>query len=271
MVGRTPEIFPRRLHRVGDVIEALPNGSTLHLRSKGDDWVTNLVFWKGWKAYEPGTIDLFYKLAGRAGTVLDIGAYVGFFTLIAALANRQAQVFAFEPLAAIHQRLIENVRRNGLANVECLNTAVGDEDGQARFFFSMAALREGLPTSSSLSEGFMSDVPELTGIDVPLLAIDSFVKARSISRVDLVKIDTETTEPSVLKGMRAVLARDRPSIICEVLHGRADTAAIDAELRPLGYQFFLLTPTGAEPRPAIEGHPEFFNFLFTTNPERDLT
>jgi FkbM family methyltransferase len=271
LVGGTPEVLPRHLHRVGDVFEALPNGETLHLRSKGDDWVTNLVFWKGWKAYEPGTIDLFYRLAGRANVILDIGAYVGFFTLVGGLANRNARIYAFEAMEPIHRRLLENVERNGLKNVECVNAAVGDSNGQARFFFSMAALREGLPTSSSLSESFMAKAPELTGVDVPLLTIDTFSETHSIARVDLVKIDTETTEPSVLRGMRQVLSRDRPAIVCEVLQRRADTAAIESELRPLGYKFFLLTPDGPEPRESIEGHPEFLNFLFTANPGRDLT
>ena len=270
LVGNTPEIFPRHLHRVGDVHERLPNGETLHLRSKGDDWVTNLVFWKGWKAYEPGTIDLFYRLAARASVVLDVGAYVGFFTLVAALANRSARVCAFEPMDAIYRRLLENVGRNGLQNVECVNAAVSDSNGRARFFFSQAALREGLPTSSSLSEHFMAETPELTGIDVSLVTIDSFSDERAISRIDLVKIDTETTEPSVLRGMRRVLSRDRPALVCEILRGRVDTDAIDAELRPLGYKYFLLKPDGPEPRTSIEGHPEFLNFLFTTNPDRDL-
>ena len=270
LAGSTPEFFPRHLHRVGDVRETLPNGETLHLFSKGDDWVTNQVFWKGWKAYEPGTIDLFYRLASRANVVMDIGAYVGFFTLIAGLANRNASVYAFEPMAAIHRRLVENVERNGLKNVECVNAAVSDSNGQARFFFSQAALREGFPTSSSLSESFMQGAPELTGVDVPLTTADTFCETRSISRVDLVKIDTETTEPSVLRGMRRVLSADRPTIICEILQGRVNVTAIDAELRPLGYKFFPLKPDGPEPRETIEGHPEFLNFLLTAHPERDL-
>ncbi len=270
LLGKTPEIFPRHLHRVGDVSEPLPNGEILNLRGRGDDWVTNLVFWKGWEGYEPGTIDLFYRLAGRAGVVLDVGAYVGFFSMVAALANRNASVYAFEPMEAIHGRLVENVERNHLKNVECLNAAVSDSNGRAQFFFSQAALRDGLPTSSSLSEEFMAGAPEIVGVDVPLLTIDSFAEERAISRIDLVKIDTETTEPSVLRGMRKVLSRDRPTLVCEVLSGRADSAALDAELRPLGYKYFLLKADGPEPRERIEGHPEFLNFLFTANPDRDL-
>ena len=269
LVGNTPEVFPRHLHRIGDVFEKLPNGETLHLRSKGDDWITNLVFWNGWKAYEPGTIELFYRLARRAGVILDIGAYVGFFTMIAGLANRESRIYAFEPMEAIHRRLGENVARNGLKNVECFGVAVSDSIGHARFFFSQSALREGLPTSSSLSEDFMARAPELTTIDVPLVTIDALAREKGISRVDLVKIDTETTEPSVLRGMRHVLSRDRPTIVCEVLRD-VDTVAIEAELQPLGYKYFLLKPNGPEPRSSIEGHPEFLNFLFTAYPDRDL-
>lgn len=270
LVGTTPAVFPRHLHRVGDVFEPLPNGQVLHLFSKGDDWVTNQVFWKGWTAYEPGTIDLFYRLAARSNVILDIGAYVGFFSLVAALANRNARVYAFEPMEAIHRRLLENIERNKLTNVECLNTAVSDSSGTARFFFSQAAFKEGLPTSSSLSESFMAGAPGVTGVDVPLLAVDDFAEKRELSMVDLIKIDTETTEPSVLRGMRRVLSRDRPTILCEVLHGRAEAAALEAELRPLGYRFFLLTADGPVARESIEGHAEFLNYLFTTDPQRDM-
>ncbi len=270
LAGTTPEVFPHHLHRIGDVFEPLPNGEVLHLFSKGDDWVTNQVFWKGWKAYEPGTIDLFYRLAARSNTILDIGAYVGFFSLVAALANRNARVYAFEPMEAIHRRLLENVERNKLKNVECLNAAVSDSTGTARFFFSQAAFAQGLPTSSSLSESFMAGAPGLTGVDVPLLTIDGFTSDRDLSRVDLVKVDTETTEPSVLRGMRGVLTRDHPAIICEVLKGRAEGAALEAELRPLEYRFFLLTPDGPVGQESIEGHPKFLNYLFTTDPQRDL-
>lgn len=70
--------------------------------------------------------------------------------------------------------------------------------------------------------------------------------------------------------MRQILLRDRPTIICEILQGRVDTTAIESELRPLGYKYFLLRPDGPEPRQVIDGHPEFLNFLFTVDPGRDL-
>jgi Methyltransferase FkbM domain len=45
------------------------------------------------------------------------------------------------------------------------------------------------------------------------------IREQGIAKVDLVKIDTETTEPAVIRGMARTLARDRPDVVCEVLAG----------------------------------------------------
>ncbi len=78
------------------------------------------------------------------------------------------------------------------------------------------------------------------------------------------KIDTESTEPDVLRGAAKLLARDRPNIFCEVLKGRGAEGLLEEILEPLGYRFFLLTPEGAQERERIEGHPQWLNYLFTT-------
>jgi FkbM family methyltransferase len=257
--GRRSEWIIKHLHRAGAVRALLPNGRTLSLWSRGDDWVSNQIYWRGWDGYEPETTRLFYRLAERANVTIDIGAYVGYFTLLAAHANPAGRVIAFEPLTPVADRLRRNVRLNGLANVECVAGAVGDRDGEADFYH----LPDGLPTSSSLSAEFMR---QATGNHsrVVVNRLDRFVEEHGIARVDLLKIDTESTEPQVLAGAAAVLKRDRPHIICEVLAARAGGPALEAILRPLGYRFFLLTPDGPELRPTIAGHPAWLNYLFTT-------
>src|SRR5262249_7372061 len=92
--GRRSEFVIKHLHRVGPVWARLPNGRTLRLWSRGDDWVSNQVYWRGWDGYDPETIPLFFRMARRAQTILDVGAYVGFYTLLAALANPWAGVYA---------------------------------------------------------------------------------------------------------------------------------------------------------------------------------
>src|SRR5205814_5357903 len=117
--GMHSALVIKHLHRVGMVRRKLPNGRTLRLWSRADDWVSNQVYWRGWSGYEPERVPLFFRLASRAQVTLDVGAHVGFFTLLAAHANPAGRVFAFEPMPAIQERLRYNVGLNQLDNVEC--------------------------------------------------------------------------------------------------------------------------------------------------------
>jgi FkbM family methyltransferase len=262
IVGAEPEVVIKHLHHVGPTRVKLPNGRTLRLWSRGDDWVSNQIFWRGWDGYEPETGPLFFHMAQRANVTLDIGAYVGFFSLLAAHANPRGQVYSFEPMPQIFGRLKANVARNYLKNVECFLSAVGAERGTADFYYSTDTL---LPTSSSLSQEFMQETPNLTHTSVPVATIDDFVRERGIARVDLIKIDTESTEPDVLRGMSKTLERDHPDMVCEVLHGRGTAEALEEILRPLGYRFYHLSAEGPQLRDHIEPHPELFNYLFSTS------
>jgi FkbM family methyltransferase len=258
--GLRSEKVIKHLHRVGRVRSRLPNGRILRLWSRGDDWVSNQVYWRGWAGYEPETVPLFFRLASQAQVTLDVGAHVGFFTLLAGHAKPGGRVYAFEPMPAVYERLRYNVALNQLDNVECLASAAGETDGHADFYH----IAEGLPSSSSLSLEFMrSGGVDLHYTRTPVLRLDKFVRERSVGRVDLLKIDTESTEPQVLRGMTGVLERHRPNIVCEVLKGRGSETALQDILRPFGYRHYLLTPKGPELRERIEGHPTWLNYLFT--------
>lgn len=258
-VGVTPEPVVRHLHRVGTVSCALPNGRVLKLWSRGDDWVSNQVYWKGLAGYEPETVSIFLKLASSAAVTFDVGAYVGFYTVLAAHANPSGRVYAFEPHPGAYQRLLRNVQLNRLSNVECIQAAVGEAEGTADLY----CLPGGLPTSSSLSLDFMRPHGTAQGVRVKVVALDEIVRERSIARVDLLKIDTESTEPQVLQGMLGTLQRDRPSIICEVLQGRGAEERLENILGGLGYRFYRLTPTGPMLVPKVRGHEAWLNYLFT--------
>lgn len=264
--GWSSEFVIKYLHRVGTVESELPNGRVLRLRSHGDDWVSNQLYWRGWSGYEPESVPLFFRLAARAGVTLDVGSYVGFYTLLAAHANPAGRVYAFEPLPAIYQRLCSNVALNGLANVRCINSAVGEEEGTAEFFHVDVEL----PTSSSLSYNFMKSAEGLRSSHVPVTTLDRFVGENSVGRVDLVKIDTETTEPQVLRGMTEIIRRDQPIILCEVLPGRGVEKELEDVLSALGYNYYHLTPESPVPCERIKGHHEWLNYLFTVLKPEDV-
>jgi FkbM family methyltransferase len=250
----------KHLHRVGPVRRGLPNGRTLSLWSQADDWVSNQIYWRGWDGYEPESVPLFFRLAARSRVTFDVGAYVGFFSLVAAHANDEGVVYAFEPMADVFERLRKNVALNRLNNVRCTATAVGEIDGAAEFYHT----GDFLPCSSSLSFEFMQSAGAVRSSVVPVITLDRFVQENGLSRIDLVKIDTESTEPQVLRGMIETVRRDHPIVMCEVLKDRGSERALEEILRPLGYRFYLLTPDGPVMRERIEGHPSWLNYLFTT-------
>src|SRR6185312_5041737 len=99
-------------------------------------------------------------------------------------------------------------------NVVLHRMALGAEDGVATLYVAS----EG-GGNSSLNPAFRSDHSEQR---TEVRRGDSFVAAERIERLDLVKIDTESTEPSVLRGLSKTLERHHPEIVCEVLAGRTE-------------------------------------------------
>jgi len=120
----------------------------------------------------------------------------------------------------------------------------------------------GLPPSSSLSREFMGDRAGLVETIVPVVRVDDYLAGRGIHGVRLVKVDTETTEPDVLRSMTNTIRRDRPLIICEVLAGGGTESALDTFVEESRYRAFLLTPQGPVPASRIVGHPAWLNYLF---------
>lgn len=251
----------RYLPRAGLVEAPLPDGGRLRMWSRGDDDVATTVYWRGWAGFEPETSKTFYELARAARVTLDIGAHVGYFSLLAALANRANQVFAFEPLAPVRERLLRNLALNGVENVSCLPVALGSDEGTAPFFH----VADGLPSSSSLSRDFMRSIVaerRLMTSEVDVTTVDRFAEDHGLlGKIDLVKVDTEATEDDVLRGMVRTLEADRPAVICEVL--RVDTAQrIEQLLTPLRYRFLLLTDAGPVRCESIRPRSRWRNFCF---------
>ena len=257
-VGRDSELAIKHLPHVGTTRMALPDGRCARLWSRGDDWVSNQVFWRGWGGYQSEMTPLFWRLAAQASVTLDIGAHVGFYTVLATTANPSCAVYAFEPLGAVFERLERNIRLNGLDNVVARSEAVGSTDGEAEFFHVPGII----PCSSSLSRTFMKGTPGVESVPVNVVRLDTFASEQGLKTIDLMKLDTETTEPDVLIGMGRLLSDARPDIVCEVLP-RADGDALTTILEPLDYSFFLLTDAGPQRRERVIGDERWSNYLFS--------
>ena len=267
--GWRSEFVIKHLPRTGLTAIPLPNGRVLKLNASGDDWIPTQLFWRGWQGYEPEMTALFYQLALQAETVLDVGAHIGFFSLLASIVNPSAQVFAFEPLARIFARLNQNIALNGLTKVQTFCVAVGAQEGIAEFYFP----DEDTPVSSSLrSDMLTATLPAelIRHVPVPVVTLDRIVSDHNVAHVSLIKLDTERTEHEVLAGARATLERDRPDIICEVWPDAGNGRQLEELLHPLGYRFYQLRPEGVVARAEIIGDEAALNYLFTIRSEELL-
>ncbi|MCD7438725.1 FkbM family methyltransferase [Streptomyces lincolnensis] len=219
-----------------------------------DDAVALDTLWNGRFGYEPGSLATWARLAARSRTIADVGAHVGYFSLIAALAAPKATVHAFEPVDQVHARLSVNVRSNGVQNVRLHQAGVSDQPGWADISVRFAG---NLLSTGSTLEGAAADA-ELKRIR--LLTLDDVFAE---TRVDLVKIDVEGHEMSVLKGARQVLKRDRPAVLLEALVG-APLDPLLAEFEPLGYDAHWVTEHDGTLVPSTASRPpKTRNLLFT--------
>ena len=267
-IGINTAVVADHLPRIGPVKCRLPNHGVFVLMSEGDDHLVNSIFWNGWEAYEPETVPFFCRLAMKARCVADIGAHIGFYSLLAASTNRNATVLAFEPLQQAYNRLLKNVKANRLSNVNCYNLAVGDTNGTGQLFH---VAKGGIPSNSSLSDRFLKrGNEEYSAQNIDVVTFDDFVRAQQIPRVDLIKLDTEGTEHLALKGMKKTLQEHRPTIFCEVLKGMGNEEYLEACLRPLGYSYYWLSAKGPDRVSKIEGRSTEWNYIFTVEKLEDL-
>lgn len=265
ITGRQPEFLIKHLPRTGVTVVKLPNDRLLKIEANSEEWIPTQLFWRGWQGYEPEMTGLFYGLAESASTVLDVGAHVGFYSLLAGLANPNASVFAFEPMPRVFASLERNVKLNKLANVKCFSAAAGATNGTQEFYFP----DQEQPISSSLrSDMLLATFPpdSIKHVPVSVVSLDQFVADQGIQKVDLIKLDTERTEHEVLAGAHELLRRDHPDIICEVWPDAGNKIQLEDVLRPLGYRFFQLMTDGPIERSEIIGSEQFLNYWFTTNP-----
>ncbi|MBD2081728.1 FkbM family methyltransferase [Leptolyngbya sp. FACHB-17] len=195
----------------------LPNDCSLMCDLR--DHVQRQIYFLG--TYEPIEAYLFNQLLKPGMTVIDAGANIGQYTLLAATGvGETGAVHSFEPVPTTFSQLRQNVEDNSLPNVY-LN--------QAGLWYKSASIALGLSSEmlqncGAYSIGVLDQATEVSAI---ALTLDDYAAQRNIQKVDLIKMDIEGAEYAALMGMQAIIQRDRPVFLMEV-----NTIALDR----MGYQ-----------------------------------
>ena len=182
----------------------------------------------------------------RAGDVVwDVGANIGFFTLIAArLAGPQGRVVSFEPMPANASALRANLASNQAHNVEVVELAVGDSEGVAELQVYDDPGWAKLDTTADTA--YKSGRPVSSLVEVELTTLDRQLDSHPPPA--LLKMDIEGGEVAALRGAHRLLSEHRPVVLCE-LHGTNE--AISELLEAEGYELSTIEDEETHPRSAF--------------------
>jgi FkbM family methyltransferase len=251
-----PETIYRHLHFKGVFKVKVDGGKSFRMRHYGYV-IENEVFWGGLAGWEKVSLELWKRLCKNSRVILDIGANTGLYALLAQAVNPEAKITAVEPVGRIFEKLSDNIQLNG-GRIRAVKAAVSDHSGIATLY-DLPEKEHVL--SVSLESEWNREDPRLVPIDVACYTVTDLLSAMEEDHVDLLKIDVETHEPHVLEGFRKILARDRPSMLIEILN--EDVAQkVSKLIEGLDYVYYDIDDVTWPPRSVRTlGQSGHFNYL----------
>ncbi|MBX3021254.1 MAG: FkbM family methyltransferase [Bdellovibrionales bacterium] len=236
-----------------------PLGKDFFMYSDGSDSIASRVFFGSAMGFEEATSKVLTKYFKTGGAFFDVGANSGIYSLMAATFPQTKEIHSFEPMATAFGILQNNVEKNNFHNVRLNRLALGDHEGVLELAVPKGIM---LPTgSSAMGSAKFDNSDQMLSEKIRLTTLDHYVESKGIQSCDLIKIDTETTEPAVIRGALKTIARFRPKIVCEVIRDQA-AHEIEALLRGLDYKYYHLTNEGPVPVTSIRPNQSLLNFLF---------
>lgn len=211
--------------------------------------------------YEPQESSMVLGLLKDGMTMLDIGANIGWYSLVIAKLFPNTDVHAFEPIPHIYRTLAENIALNNRQNIRTYNQGFSNQAGEAVFYFS-----PDLGVNASLRNVSSRNAEDIEETRCVVDTVDHFTDRQSLI-VDFIKCDVEGAEYLVFQGARQTLERDKPIIFSELL--RKWSAQFDYHpnemiqfLTQLGYDCFTVNHQTLLPFKAMDENTIETNFFF---------
>ena len=175
--------------------QIIVHGHAMKLAARGSFPPTNMVR----DNYEKQTTELFERIVKPGMVVFDVGAHVGYYTLLAARQiGETGEVHAFEPEPSNYNLLTQNVEFNNYQNVVCVNKVVSKDTGSKELFLT------------SLDNGRYSiynhGLPKKRSVLAQSISLDDYVSEKNLTKIDLIKVDVEGAETDVLNGAAKLLS-----------------------------------------------------------------
>jgi FkbM family methyltransferase len=177
----------------------------------------------------------------RGGTVVDIGAHIGLFSIYAFRVIEAKRIVSVEPDSMNFQLLSKNISVNNIENTTLINAAVAGESGEKRIY---------IDPSNTGGHGFHS-----RGVRSKLVkafSLSDLFEATNVAECSLLKMDCEGAEMGVFGGAEDELLRRVSAIVLEyhlqeypierleMFRKRIERIGFDVKVQPIGKTFGIL-------------------------------
>ena len=186
-------------------------GLEIGLRNNSTDIQAFAVVWLLEDYNRPGFLP-------EEGTVVDIGAHIGLYTMFVSSASKNTRIFSFEPASDNYAMLKDNIARNSLDSVKAFNIAVSGQSGKKELFLSEDQAGHTLHKKSEKKE------------IVDCVTLDDIINDNDIQKITVLKLDCEGSEYDILDNLSDA-GYDKIERICLEYHITGDDFSMRDKLK----------------------------------------
>jgi len=197
--------------------------------------IENDVFLAGLRGcWENVSLSYWGKLCTDANIILDIGANTGLYSLVAKTLHPTSEIYAFEPVERVYDKLVKNVKLNNYS-IHCINEALSNHDGTGIIYDPESEHVYSVTVNKNLAPADVKVIEQ----EIRIKKLSSFIDERNIPKIDLIKMDVETHEVEVLEGMGKYLKEFQPDMIIEILDSNIGMK-IEGLIKDCNYLYFSI-------------------------------
>lgn len=160
--------------------------------------------------FEKEDSQMIFKFVNPESHVIDIGANLGWYSLHIGSMLKSGTIHSFEPLPETYKKLQQNIKLNGLTNINTNQVALSEKKQTLTFFFD--PLQSGSSSSRNITES-----ETIVKMELDSITFDEYAETKALSAIDFIKCDVEGAELFVFQGAQKSLEKYKPIVFAEIL------------------------------------------------------